>query len=70
MTKRVKLMPLSEQIINAILESGLTQYELSKRTGVDRSRLHHVTKGDGWFSRESLDAIAKELRLKIVRVSK
>ena len=65
--QRKALPALSQQIVEAIETSGISNYELSKRTGVDRSRIHHAVKGTGWLSRESVDAIAKELRLKVVR---
>jgi transcriptional regulator with XRE-family HTH domain len=61
--KRMKL--LTDQLRQAIDESGLTRYEIAKRTGIDESALAKFYNGHRGLSMEALNALGECLKLKI-----
>jgi len=58
-----------DQVIRAIEESGITRYELAKRTGVSESALSRLVRGERSISVETLERLAEELGLEL-RISK
>lgn len=62
-------MKISETLRRIIRDSGLTRYELSKRTGVTQAGLSRFMDGFDVTTR-TIDALAKELGLELVAKSK
>ena len=58
-------MKVSDQLRRIIRESGITRYELSKRTGVPQGGLSRFMAGFDVTTR-TMDALAKELGLELV----
>lgn len=61
--KRNKL--LTDQIRQAIDDSGLTRYQIAKATGIDESALAKFYNGHRGLSMEALNALGEFLQLKI-----
>lgn len=61
--KRTK--PLSDQVRDAIEESGLTRYQIAKATGIDESALAKFFNGHRGLSMKSLDALGEYLELTV-----
>ncbi len=59
------MKPLSEQLRQAILTSGMSRYEISKQTGVSQSALSKFVLGHRGISVEAMDAVGLCLRLVI-----
>lgn len=57
---------LSEQIRQAIDESGLTRYEIARQSGVDESALSKFYRGERGLSPKLLDALGQCLGLMII----
>jgi transcriptional regulator with XRE-family HTH domain len=62
--KRSKLM--SDQLRQAIDDSGLTRYRISKETGISETALSLFYNGQRGLSMKALNALGKYLELKIV----
>jgi transcriptional regulator with XRE-family HTH domain len=60
---RVKL---SEQVKQAVEESGITRYAICKAIGMHESVMSRFMNGKGGLQQDSLDALADVLRLDIV----
>ena len=60
-TKRTR--KLSDQLRQAIDESGLTRYQIAKETGIDESALAKFYNGHRGLSLEALDRLAECLDL-------
>jgi len=58
-------MKLSDEIRRAIQSSGLSRYEIAKRSGVQQSALSRFVRGEG-LSTASLDRLAPVLGLHLV----
>ena len=56
---------LTDQLRQAIDDSGLTRYEIAKQTGIDESALAKFYNGHRGLSMEGLNALAVCLKLKI-----
>jgi transcriptional regulator with XRE-family HTH domain len=56
---------LTDQLRQAIDESGLTRYQISKATGIDESALAKFYNGHRGLSMEALNALGEFLRLTI-----
>jgi transcriptional regulator with XRE-family HTH domain len=56
---------VSDQIRQAIDDSGLTRYEIAKQTGIDESALAKFYNGHRGLSMEALNALGVCLELKI-----
>jgi transcriptional regulator with XRE-family HTH domain len=65
MTKK-KHVKLTDQLRQAIDASGLTRYEIAKRTGIDESALAKFYNGQRGLSMRALNALGECLDLKIV----
>ena len=57
---------LSDQLRQAIDDSGLTRYEIAKQTGIDESALAKFYNGHRGLSMEALNALGEFLQLKII----
>ncbi|HEX3658921.1 MAG TPA: helix-turn-helix transcriptional regulator [Pirellulales bacterium] len=57
---------LTDQLRTAIDDSGLTRYEIAKRTGIDESALAKFYNGHRGLSMEGLNALGECLGLSIV----
>ena len=62
--KRTKL--LTDQLRQAIDDSGLTRYRIAKETGVSESALAQFYNGHRGLSMEAMNALGKYLELEIV----
>ena len=56
---------LTEQLRQAIDDSGLTRYQIAKETGIDESALAKFYNGHRGLSMDALNALGKFLQLKI-----
>jgi transcriptional regulator with XRE-family HTH domain len=63
-TKRSQM--LTDQIRQAIDDSGLTRYQIAKETGIDESALAKFYNGRRGLSMEALNALGEFLQLKII----
>ena len=63
-TKRAKT--LTDQIRQAIDDSGLTRYRIAKETGIDESALAKFYNGHRGLSMEALNALGEFLGLRII----
>ncbi len=57
---------LTDQIRQAIDDSGLTRYQIAKETGIDESALAKFYNGHRGLSMEALNALGEYLELTIV----
>jgi transcriptional regulator with XRE-family HTH domain len=63
--------PLTDQLRQAIAQSGMTRYEIAKRTGVSEATLSRFYTGTRpGLSMQALDALGECLGLKIVSTRK
>jgi hypothetical protein len=65
MTKQ-REMRLSDQVRQAIAESGLTRYRIAQDTGIDESALAKFFNGQRGLSMDALDRLGEYLGLRIV----
>ena len=63
---RKRTARLSDQIRQAIDDSGFSRYEIAQQTGIDESALAKFYNGHRGLSMKSLDALGDFLQLKIV----
>jgi transcriptional regulator with XRE-family HTH domain len=56
---------LTDQLRQAIDDSGLTRYQIAKATGIDESALAKFYNGQRGLSMEALNALGEFLQLKI-----
>jgi transposase-like protein len=54
----------SDEVRQAIVDSGLSRYRIAKTLGVSESLLSRFMAG-GWLGQESMDALAKLLDLHV-----
>lgn len=64
MAKR-QTKPLTDQLRDAIDDSGLTRYQIAKATGIDESALAKFYNGHRGLSMKALDALGEYLELAI-----
>jgi transcriptional regulator with XRE-family HTH domain len=64
MSKRT-IKKLTDQLRQAIDESGLTRYQIAKATGIDESALAKFYNGHRGLSMKALNALGEFLQLKI-----
>lgn len=57
--------PLTDQLRQAIDDSGLTRYQIAKATGIDESALAKFYNGHRGLSMEALNALGEFLQLTI-----
>ena len=65
-SRRNPAKKLSEQIREAIDESGLTRYRIAQETGIDESALAKCDHGTRGLSLDALDRLGVYLGLRIV----
>jgi transcriptional regulator with XRE-family HTH domain len=63
-TKRTNL--LTDQLRQAIDDSGLTRYQIAKATGIDESALAKFYNGQRGLSMDALNALGAFLQLTII----
>lgn len=68
-SKQPKTPALSDQLREFILNGELSRYAISKASGVDQSQLHRFVNGTGRLTNDSMDAVARVLRLRLVQDS-
>lgn len=61
-----QVFPLSDQIRQAMDDSGFSRYRIAKETGIDQSALGKFYHGERGLSTEAMDAIGEYLGLRIV----
>lgn len=66
MAKRRSTKKLTDQVRQAIDDSGLTRYRISQDTGIDESALAKFYNGHRGLSLENLDRLGVYLGLRIV----
>ncbi len=57
---------LSDQVRQAIDDSGITRYRISQETGIDQAALSKFYNGKRGFNSETLDVLGEYLGLRIV----
>jgi transcriptional regulator with XRE-family HTH domain len=62
--------PLTDALKSAMEQSGLTRYEIAKRTGVPPTSLMRFLRGDTSLRLDKADAIANCLGLELVKKRK
>ena len=55
-----------DQFRQAVLDSDMTRYEMSKQTGVDNASLSRFVHGERGLSEEALNSLGELLNLEIV----
>ena len=55
-----------DQFRQAVLDSDMTRYEISKQTGVDNASLSRFVHGERGLSEEALNSLGELLNLEIV----
>jgi len=61
-----KYTPLTEQLRQAVLNCGETQYAVCKATGIDKTALSRFINGERGVSMKVLDTLGEYLGLRIV----
>jgi hypothetical protein len=69
MTENHPPAPLSDQLREVVSRSGISRYQLWRRTGVDQAALSRFMAGKCGLSMESIDAVASVLRLRLSTAS-
>lgn len=65
--RKTKQATLSEQL-RAFIEAGpMTRYAISKETGIDQGQLHRFVNGTGRLGQDTIDALGRVLRLRLVQ---
>ena len=59
-------MTVSEQVRRAIKDSGMTRYEIAKRSGVSQSTLSRFVLGTASITLDRLDVLAPLLGLTLI----
>ena len=67
---RKRTATLSDQVRQAIDDSGLTRYRIAHETGIDESALAKFYNGKRGFNSDTLDVLGEYLGLRIVRDQK
>ena len=66
MAMRKKQASLIDQIRQAVEQSGMSRYAISKATGIDQAALSRFVYGERGLTAENLDKLGECLNLKIV----
>ena len=61
-----KRLPVSDQIRRLVDASGMSRYEIAKRTGIDQSAMSRFMSGERGLSSTALDALGELLDLQVV----
>jgi transcriptional regulator with XRE-family HTH domain len=69
-TKAKPKAPLTDVLKTAIEQSGLTRYEIAKRTGVPATSLMRFMRGETSLRLDKADALAAYLGLELVKKRK
>ncbi len=57
---------LVDQIRQAVLDAGMTRYQISQLTGIDNASLSRFVHGERGLSEEALNSLGELLNLEIV----
>ncbi|MBN1588363.1 MAG: helix-turn-helix transcriptional regulator [Pirellulales bacterium] len=68
--KKTVQQTLTNQLRQAVVDSGETLGHLARETGIDKSALSRFVNGHRGLSMEALDALGKHLKLRIVKIRK
>lgn len=60
-------MSVTEQLRQAMDESGKSRYALAKATGIDGATLHRFYYGEGNLSADGIDRLAEVLGLELAK---
>jgi transcriptional regulator with XRE-family HTH domain len=60
-----KARSISDALRSAIIKSGMTRYEIAKRSGVPQSALSRFMNGERSISLETLDKLAEVLSVEL-----
>lgn len=63
---KIKYTPLTDQLRQAILDCGQSQYRICKDTGIDKTALCRFVNGDRGVSMEVLNTLGEHLGLRLV----
>ena len=63
-------LQFSDQLRQAVDQSGLSRYEICKRAGLDQSVMHRFMHGTSGLSVATIDAICETLGLRLVAEGK
>jgi transcriptional regulator with XRE-family HTH domain len=63
---RKRTQQLTDQLRQAIDDSGLTRYQIAKKTGIDESALAKFYNGHRGLSMDALNSLGEFLQLKIM----
>lgn len=64
-SKKQSLPAISDQVRQAVVDCGLTQYAISERTGISKSTLCRFVKGERGLPMNTLDTLGAFLRIEI-----
>lgn len=60
-----KSIPFTDQIRQAVLNSEMTRYQISKLTGIDKAALSRFVNGERGLSLAAIDTLAELLGLEV-----
>lgn len=60
------MVKVSERLRKAIERSGMSRYEIARRSGVEQSSLSRFVNGERGLSQEAIDAICALFGLRLV----
>lgn len=64
-TMKKQLPAFSDQLRQAVTDCGLSQYAISKQTGISKSTLCRFMNGERGLTMNALDTLAAHLRLEV-----
>ena len=70
LAKMKSIKPLSQQLREVIVESGVSRYEISRQTGVSQAALSRFVLGHRGISVKAMDAVGLFLGLSITAKKK
>jgi ribosome-binding protein aMBF1 (putative translation factor) len=65
-TMKAKVLTFTDQLRQIVENSGMSRYQLSKKTRIDESTLSRFVHGERCLSEKNLDKLGEYLRLRIV----
>lgn len=65
MVNRKSPESVSQQLRQIIENSGLSRYEICRRTGIDQGQLSKFMAGEMWFSEQKFNELGAFLRIRL-----